>query len=79
MDVYYHKKFLKDLSNIPASSRDEIEKFVFEILPSTNTLSQSNKFEKMSGYDNCFKARFGDYRIGAWYHKSSGTKKSIAL
>lgn len=64
--VFYHKKFLKDLSIIPTNQRIEIEQFVFEKLPVCSTLSEANKFEKMTGYGGFYKARFGDYRIGAY-------------
>jgi mRNA interferase RelE/StbE len=69
--VSYQKKFLKDLANIPPNFRHEIEHFVFDVLPVTKTLADSNKFEKMSGYENYVKARFGDYRIGAYYSKNN--------
>ncbi len=65
LKVLYQKKFLKDLSDIPEGLRHELEEFVFQILPGCNTLGESGKFEKMTGYDNCYKARFGQYRIGA--------------
>jgi len=68
LDVRYQKKFLKDLADIPSRYRKEIEIFVFETLPAAKTLAELNKFEKLSGYDNFFKARFGDYRIGAYNH-----------
>ena len=70
LEVHYQKKFLKDLANIPLNTRKEIEHFVFEILPATKTIAESTKFEKMTGYEHCFKARFGDYRIGAYYSKN---------
>ena len=70
LEVLYQKKFLKDLANIPTKYRREIEHFVFDVLPAAKTLSDSNKFEKMTGYDKYIKARFGDYRVGAYYDKN---------
>lgn len=64
MRVLYSKKFLKDLAAIPAKQRLEIENFVYEELPSTKSIGELHKFEKMKGYANCYKARFGSYRIG---------------
>ena len=64
-----HKKFLKDLADIPAHTRKEIEHFVFDVLPVAKTIAELNKFEKMHGYTHCVKARFGDYRIGAYHFK----------
>ena len=77
LEVIYQKKFLKDLSNIPSKHRKEIEHFVFDVLPNSKTLAESGKFEKMSGYEGCYKARFGTYRIGAYYNGSSIELKRI--
>jgi mRNA interferase RelE/StbE len=71
LQIIYQKKFLKDLAKLPAGKRKEIEKFVFELLPSATSLSSLNKFEQMTGYPSFFKARFGDYRIGASYNGKS--------
>ena len=71
MLVSYHKKFLKDLADIPTIYREELENFVFDILPASNSLSETNRFEKMAGYDKFYKARFGDYRIGAYTDKNT--------
>ena len=67
VEVLYQKKFLKDLSNIPSRYRSEIEHFVFDVLPHTNSLAELNKFEKMTGYENYCKARFGHYRLGVFF------------
>lgn len=77
LEVAYHKRFLKDLAEIPANQRKEIEHFVFEVLPTIKAIAESERFEKMSGYDNCFKARFGHYRIGAYYSKNCLELKRI--
>jgi len=64
MEVEIKKKFLKELSKLPNDYADTIEIFVFEQLPSYNNLSEIGKVEKMTGYKNYFKIRFGDYRVG---------------
>jgi len=64
MKVEYRKRFLKELTRIPASHRRNIERFVFEEFPALKSISDSNKIESMKGFPNHFKARFGDYRIG---------------
>jgi len=63
MELEIKKKFLKELSKIPNEYADTIEKFVFDILPTYNNLSEIGKVEKMTGYKNYFKIRFGDYRV----------------
>jgi len=64
MEVEIKKKFLKELSKLPNEYADTIEEFVFDILPTYDNLSKIGKVEKMTGYKNYFKIRFGDYRVG---------------
>lgn len=65
MEISYTKTFLKDLSKItPAKRRQQIEKFVFEELPALSSIEAEGKIEKMTGYKNHYKIRFGDYRVG---------------
>ena len=64
MQVEFRKKFLKELSKLPNPYQNNIEEFVFDILPNYNSLSEIGKIEKMTGYKNYFKIRFGDYRVG---------------
>ena len=64
MNVEYRKNFLKDLAKIPSKKRIHIEDFVFKELPVLDSISQNKKIEKMKGYLNFYKFRFGDYRLG---------------
>ncbi len=64
MEVEIKKKFLKELSKLPNEYADTIEKFIFDKLPTYDNLSEIGKVEKMTGYKNYFKIRFGDYRVG---------------
>lgn len=64
MEIIYHKKFLKDLANLPSDYRKKIEKEVFEYLPGLKSWKEITKAEKLQGYKNYYKIRFGDYRLG---------------
>ena len=64
MKVVHHKTFLKELANIPANSRKAIEVFAFEEAPELNSIAASGKIEKLKGFKNYYKVRFGDYRVG---------------
>ncbi len=64
MKTAYRKRFLKDLAVLPAGVRARIETFVFETVPGADTLAETGKIEKMRGYEQCYKARFGNYRVG---------------
>lgn len=48
----------------PPKRRKQIEAFVFETLPSSFSLETLGSAEKMSGFDNYYKIRFGEFRIG---------------
>ena len=64
MQTKFKKRFLKQLANLPKDVRERIESFVFEELPNLASISESGKIEKMQGYDDYFKIRFGSYRVG---------------
>ncbi len=64
MTIEIRKKFLKELSKLPTDYSESIEKFVFEELQTYKSLSEVGKVEKMTGYKNYFKVRFGNYRVG---------------
>ncbi|MBI3591022.1 MAG: type II toxin-antitoxin system RelE/ParE family toxin [Candidatus Melainabacteria bacterium] len=64
MKTLYSKKFLKDLASIPKNERVNIETFIFETLVKHNSISQIRKIEKLKGYQNFYKVRFRDYRLG---------------
>ena len=77
MKVLYTKKFLKHLTAIPSKQRQEIENFVFEVFSKTLTIGELDKFEKLKGYSNCYKARFGSYRIGIVVDKNTIEPKRV--
>ena len=64
MKTLYSKKFLKDLATIPKNERVNIEVFVFETLIKSSSLPEIGKCEKLRGYQNFYKVRFGNYRLG---------------
>jgi len=62
--VKYQKKFLKELARIPLKRREQIEKFVFEEVPTMKSLTESGNIEQITDYPGYYKVRFGDYRVG---------------
>ncbi len=72
MQVTYTKTFLKDLAKVvPVKRRKQIEKFVFEDLPVLSSIENAGNVEKMTGYKNHYKVRFGDYRVGIFKNNST--------
>lgn len=77
MEVRFSKKFLKQLAGIPRETRVKIEDFVFNELSVKTAIGEVGKIEKMQGYSNCYKSRFGDYRVGFMVEDNVLTVKTV--
>lgn len=63
-EVIYRPQFLRDLARLPESSRQQIEEFAFDVVPAVDNPLAVPGMEKMSGYKDYYKVRFGDFRVG---------------
>lgn len=63
-ETFYKKTFLKELKKLPKDIRVKIERLCFDVLPDIEHLSDIKGLEKLVGYGNYYKVRFGDYRVG---------------
>jgi len=61
--IRYSKTFYKELAKIPKGIRLQIEDFVFGDAVKANPF-EAGKVEKLKGYDEFYKVRFGSYRLG---------------
>lgn len=78
MKLTYTQTFLKDLAKVvPPKRRHQIEEFVFESLPKFPSIESVGKIEKMKGYKNYYKIRFGEYRMGIMANNSAVELKRI--
>jgi len=68
--IKFKKSFLKQSSKLPKDVRERIEDFVFNELSNLNHVGESGKIEKMQGYEEYFKIRFGSYRVGLKLEKA---------
>ena len=64
MQVYYNKRFLKDLVKIPHPFRNRLEALVFQDIPKYNHYSEIQNIGKIKGFKSYYRIRQGDYRIG---------------
>jgi mRNA interferase RelE/StbE len=55
---------LKDLSKIPPHDRNKVEGFVFEEILTHKNFKEIIGLEKLEGYKNYYRIRFGNYRAG---------------
>ncbi len=65
MKVQYRQAFLKDLKKLLGSDAyNRIYTIVFNVLPESTSLQDVPNVKAMQGYDNRYRVRVGDYRIG---------------
>ena len=64
MQTKVSSTFLKQLAHLPDGIRERIESFAFDELPGFQSLSDAGNVKRLQGYRNCYRARFGDYRVG---------------
>jgi len=76
LNFLYHKKFLKDLAVLPEEERKKIDRFVFsEVL--INKSFRDIRSEKLLGYKNYYKIRFGNYRVGFHFENNTLTFERV--
>lgn len=64
MIVEVNKKFLKDLLKVSKPQQIQIEQLVFEESEKLDNIEEAGVFEKLKGYSDYYRIRFGDYRVG---------------
>jgi mRNA interferase RelE/StbE len=65
MQIEYTVKFVKDLKALKGvASFSKIKNIAFEIAPEIETIGQFPNCIKMEGYENYYRIRMGDFRIG---------------
>lgn len=64
MKAGYRKRFLKQLAHLPPVTRSQVERFAFEEIPAAQTVGDLGRIEKLKGYRNAYKRRFGSFRVG---------------
>jgi mRNA interferase RelE/StbE len=64
MKILVNRVFLKELSKIPLKERHKVEILLFKEVENYTSPAQIPNFQKLKGYKNYYKIRFGDYRIG---------------
>ncbi|MBD2595453.1 type II toxin-antitoxin system RelE/ParE family toxin [Nostoc spongiaeforme FACHB-130] len=70
--VEYTKRFLKELADLPEDVQARIEPIVFQELESENPFDL-DYLQKMKGYEDKYKIRVGNYRIGITVDKETQT------
>ncbi len=76
MIFLYHKRFLKDLASLPSAERKKIEQFALKEILSIKSFREI-RAEKLQGYKNFYKIRFGTYRIGLHFENNTLTFERV--
>lgn len=71
MNIQVNKVFLKELAKLPAKERQKVEKLLFEEVENYKSFAQIPNFNKLKGYRNYYKIRFGDYRAGLRFENNT--------
>ncbi len=68
MEVEYKPSFIKEFNKIKTrKDQDSIYKICFEEISQIKSFSEIRNLKKIKGYDNYYRIRKGDYRIGLKY------------
>ncbi len=62
--VIYRPLFLRDLARLPDDVRTQVEHFAFNVMPAAANPFAVSGLQKMTGYKQYYKARFGEFRVG---------------
>jgi mRNA interferase RelE/StbE len=71
MKLAFTKKFLKQVSklNNPVIAKEIV--LIIDEVEKAQTLSEIKNLKKLKGYNNYYRIRTGDYRIGIYFNKGS--------
>ena len=64
MKVKFKNAFLKDLKKLPDGVKQQIERLVYVDIPDIDQFSDIRSIKKIEGYENYYRIRKGNYRIG---------------
>jgi len=66
MKVEFLKKFLKDIDKISKPKDKETLIKIIETVEAANGLSNIPNIKKLTGFEDAYRIRSGDYRIGVF-------------
>lgn len=65
MNVEYLPSFVKDLKALKSTPVfEKVKTLVFEEIPGCTSLEEVRTLTKLTDYENCYRIRVDDYRIG---------------
>lgn len=65
----YKPTFLKEMAKLPAEVRARVESLAFETMPEAANPYAVSGVDKLKGYQDYYKVRFGDYRVDLRFDK----------
>ena len=64
MQIRINKTFLKELAKLPHAQRKKVEDFLFNEIDQYRELHDIPGIQKLKGFKNYYRIRFGTYRAG---------------
>jgi mRNA interferase RelE/StbE len=64
VNVSVNRKVIKDLQKLSPKDEKRIARFIFDELPLIKSMKEIPGLEKLTGYSQFYKVRFGDFRVG---------------
>lgn len=64
MNVKYEKSFAKDLKNVKEKNLLKRVKEVIDEVKKADSLKELSNLTKLKGYDNFYRIKFSNYRVG---------------
>lgn len=78
MNVSYLPSFIKDLKSLRSTPYYEsIKSIAFEEILSTTNFASIKNVKKLQGYENAYRIKIGDYRIGIVFHDEMVTFQRV--
>lgn len=65
MKYDYENSYLRDAKKLPESLREPLQNVILSV-KEAKTLKDIPNLKKLSGYNNVYRIRIGDYRIGLY-------------
>jgi mRNA interferase RelE/StbE len=63
MKIEIRNSILKDLKKIPKEQKEKLEE-IYQELKSLDSIADIQNIKKLKGYDNFYRIRIGNYRLG---------------
>ncbi|MBS1916427.1 MAG: type II toxin-antitoxin system RelE/ParE family toxin [Bacteroidetes bacterium] len=69
MKITFTKKFEKQAEKLPTKKLKEEVVSIIDLVEASNSIQEIKNLKKLKGFNNYFRIRMGEYRIGIYLNK----------